>query len=395
MPRRIHVGTYTFPCAGRTQVQVLLATNRFFRKAFSVHTHLAWFRAPKLNIQNFLPTMNGEQAQPQRMRPPYAEYIIEDVCWDIDARVHAVSRKEVKVEILRSLFTEEEKFRKNNSVNIEISAPSCLVNLASTWRPALCSWAYSVVDHFGLDREIVSASMDLFDLVVSSPRSSRISKKEYVLFAVSSLYLAAKSRTSSNPGAVSFEREQLAELCQGAKFQAEDLLEAESFISTCLNDASMPPTSGTFVSALMHLCPGWTCDRSQDLEDDRKVLRVVHDVAKHLVEMSVFEENLSLMYKSSVVAYSAIICAMEALQGLLDLPNYARVRFLNNVAEASGLLPNGTEVTHVVQAVKHACPAMFDGDHELISEFLHDSSLQDIDHTVSSGRSSPIGVLDR
>jgi len=332
--------------------------------------------------------------QGQGMRPPYAKYIIEDVCWAIDEKVLALSRKEAKVEHLQGLLTQEEKFRDRVSVNNANSSASCQVQLPPTWRSALCTWAYSVVDHFGLDREIVSASMDLLDLVASSPRPSSTSRKDYVLFAVSSLYLAAKSRTSSNPRTFFLEREQLAELCQGAKFQAEDLLEAEGFISTCLNGASMPPTSRAFVSALVHLCPGWKHDQSQDLEDDEKVLRVVHDVARHLAEISVFEANLSLMHKPSVVAYASIICAMEALQGLLDLPNYARVRFLSNIAEASGLLPSSTEVMHVIQSLKDACPAMFDDQHELISEFLRVASLQD-DHTTSSGRSSPIGVLDR
>jgi hypothetical protein len=147
-----------------------------------------------------------------------------------------------------------------------------------------------------------------------------------------------------------------------------------------------------FVTALIRLCPGWKSEQSQELQEDRKVLHGVYDVARHLVEFSVFEPGLSLMYKPSVVAYSSILCAMEALQSHLDLPHYARVRYLNSVAEVCGLLPSCTEVLRLTLTIKEACPMLFNGD-EFIFEFL-DFDVPDSDIATQSGRSSPAGVLD-
>jgi len=330
--------------------------------------------------------------QEQRLLP--SKYILEDVCWAIDKTVLALSRKEAKVENLQGLLKEEEEFYASIRP-IDVTAVQHEVNVPSSWRKELCNWAYGVVDHFGLDREVVSNAMNFLDLVATSPTASSISKKDYVLLAVASLYLAAKECASRKPGSFSLGKDRLAFLCQGAKFQVEDIEKAEACILSNLNGASSPPSSLVFVGTLLHLCPGWKRDRSQGLfKQDTMVLRTVGDVARHLVEVGVFEANWSLVYTPSLVAYAACLCAMEALQGYLPLPYYARVRYLNNVAEASGLLPSNTRVLQAVQILKDACPKMFQGD-ELITQFIENSTSQDISSAgLASGRSSPVAVLD-
>lgn len=326
----------------------------------------------------------------QGRRVVSSQYIVEQVNWDKEDMVRSLSRKEEKVEYLQGLLKKEEQFYEAVSTKDFAKAQ---VDFPPSWRSELCNWAYSVVDHFGLDRQVVSCAMNYLDLVTASPSASTISKNDYVLLAVSSLHLAAKEYASDTPGSFSLGRDRLAELCQGAKFQTQDIENAERFVLAALNGASHQPSSQKFLAALARLCPGW--QRSQDLQQpDHKVLRCVYDVARHLVEVSFFEANLNLEYKPSVVAYAAILCAIEALQPYLPVPHFARVRLLNNVAEAAAnLLPARTEVLQVVQTLKDACPKMFEGD-ELITQFLDQIMVEEVPPT-SSGRSSPVGVLDR
>ena len=316
-----------------------------------------------------------------------SKYILEEVSWAVDDTVIELTDKDEKAKILKALLDTEEKWRgtiSGNTVGYRADAPA-------SWRNALCTWAYAVVDHFGLEREIVSSATDILDFVISSEEgASHTSKKDYAASLVASLYLTASDHPSNIPRIVALERRKLVDLCQGAKFQSADVEQAEHFIQTTLDGAAIPPTRLAFVTAFMSFCPRWKTDRSQELYEDSRVLHAVDDIARHLVEMSVFEPGLTLTYKPSVVAYSSILCAMDALQSHLDLPHYARVRYLNNVAEVSGLLPNSEAVLGLKDTLRDACPTLFNGD-EFIFEFLN---FDVPDSETRSGRSSPAGVLD-
>ena len=335
--------------------------------------------------------MSSDQSQSQRIP---CRYIIEDVCWAVDDTVLELSRKDELAEVLKRLLNQEETFRGIIAVVYEPAAAASRIHAPPSWRSALCTWAYSVVDQVGLDREVVTIAMDLFDLVVSSQRGTmHPSKKDHTSFALASLYIAVKIFASRNPRHVALELSQLMDAGRGEKIQAEDLEYAESLILLTLNGAAVSPTRLAFVAAMIHLCPGWKTDQSQEFLDGPRVLRGIYRVARHVVEISAFEAKLGVLYKPSMIAYSAILCAMEALQSHLDFPYYARVRYLINIAEVSGLMPNCADVLRVKMMLKDACPMLGNGD-ELILEFL-DIDVPDSDITPQSGRSSPAGVADR
>ena len=71
------------------------------------------------------------------------------------------------------------------------------------WRRRLCEWMYDVVDHFGFDREAVSVAFDFLDRSVSMTHlpdpSLTLTKREYQLSAVTSLYLALKVHGEMDP----------------------------------------------------------------------------------------------------------------------------------------------------------------------------------------------------
>lgn len=329
--------------------------------------------------------------QEQRcMRPP--QHILEEVSWAVDDKVRSVSRKQVKVKDLQDLLQQEEKFYE--TIAFSSKSMDCTTKdqngVPASWRSELCHWGFGVVDHFGLDREVVSTAMNYLDFVKAS--STFISKKDYVLLAVASMYLAAKEFRSRNPESFSLSAERLAELCQGARFKVEDIEKSEHFVLSSLNGASNQPSTMMFLTALVRLCPGWESDRSQDVEDDNKVLRAIYNVARHLVEVAAFRPNLHLIHNPSVVAYAAILCAIEALQAYVPLLYCARVQFLNNVAEAANLFPSSVAVLQVIQILKDTCPKMFE-DGELITQVLEEMLAEEFPPT-SSGRSSPVAVTD-
>lgn len=219
------------------------------------------------------------------------------------------------------------------------------------WRRKICQWAFKVVDHFRLDREVVSCALNIFDRYLAAkpvsasfgdscpcPSCQRsIDSRCFQLTAMTSLYLAMKVHSDNSDESISpYRRLRLTsfvELSRG-QFCAEDITAMESKILTELKWKVHPPTPMTAVSYLLRLMPPhnylpFASRKSYDL-----VLHVLHELARYLTELSVCLGSVCTTNSASEVAYAAILVSMDLLTHSA-LPYDVRDTFKDTVVTSS------------------------------------------------------------
>lgn len=316
-----------------------------------------------------------------------------------DATMLRVKGKEDAIEFLQILVSQELNIYRPSEdylSHLQLTSSNESDHVSEIWRRKLCEWCFEVVDHFGFDREVVSVALNYLDRAVtnhSRQSVNGISKRDFQLFAVTSLYMAIKVHGETE--ALEGPRQKLrldafVQLSRG--FFSSEVIEAkEREILASLNWHVNPPTTLKFIATYLRLCPRW-----QPLNRRvcfANVLGGVFDVARYLTELAVCVSHFSFDYKASVVGYAAVLCAIEALQTTMPLPYAVRVVFLNNVAEATSLVPGDVAVRSACMKLKELCPNMFDGE-DVPTEFLVDRGYGYAGHgeEVDGGKSSPVSV---
>jgi hypothetical protein len=268
------------------------------------------------------------------------------------------------------------------------------------WRRKLCEWCYEVVDHFGFDREVVSIALNYLDRVVALKTESSadgMSKREFQLIAVTSLYIAIKlhGETDSLDGPRRKLRiDAFVELSRGF-FQVEVIEAMERNIIESLDWRLNPPTSLRFIANLLRLLPVWSIN--ENCTPHAAVVGSIYDVARYLAELSVCVSDFSFDFNTSTIAYASILCTLEALQETLPLPYDIRVKFLNDIAEVTGLFPESKEVRQVRDMIKELCPSLFrcnDIPRAFLDRVSSVSSLPNEDFHHGDGKASPVCVAD-
>jgi hypothetical protein len=113
---------------------------------------------------------------------------------------------------------------------------------SNNWRNTIARWSFRVIDHVGLDREIISSGMSLLDrflATATAANSDKISAVYHQLVAMTCLYVAMKLHSDNARYGSSRRRRNmisLAEYCalsQG-RFSPKDLIDMESTILVAL-----------------------------------------------------------------------------------------------------------------------------------------------------------------
>ncbi len=228
------------------------------------------------------------------------------------------------------------------------------------WRRKICQWAFKVVDHFRLDREVVACALNIFDRYLTvkpmtysfgdscpCPSCQRsIDSRCFQLTAMTSLYLAMKVYSDNGDEASSpYRRLRLTsfvELSRG-QFCAEDITAMESVILKDLKWKVHPPTPMTAVSYLIRLMPPHICVPSESRKSYDLVLHVLHELARYLTELSVCLGSICSIHSASQVAYAAILVSMDLLTHSA-LPYDVRDAF-NDAVLATSSSSGGTILT--------------------------------------------------
>ena len=313
------------------------------------------------------------------------------------------------VSLLTATSSSYHHMSQGSSINTAAAPVVYSDRVNEAWRRKLCEWCFEVVDHFGMEREVVSVAMNYLDRMVAKSMQARaessndddddgerhLAKRQFQLVAVSSLYIAVKLHGESEE--LDIDRRSLnvdvfVELSRGF-FQSEAIEAMERNILFSLDWHLNPPTPLKFISSLMRLIPNWSSTGSSGDEEEpcqpfKAVYKAVFDIAMYLAELSVCVSTFTFHSKNSVVAYASILCAMEALQDTLPLPYDARVRFVNRTAEATGMLPESEKVRCVRNLLCELCPAIQEPD---VASLIMMGE-EDIEDDDDSGKSSPICV---
>jgi hypothetical protein len=319
---------------------------------------------------------------------------------DPETRLQSVLEMEDTVEHLKILLRQEELVYRPCKDYLSplraVADPSDAVS--EGWRRKLCEWCYEVVDHFCFDREAVSIALNFLDRSVAErSESAPITRREFQLLAVTSLYMALKihGQTENSEGPRRKLRiDAFVDLSRGV-FQVDVIEAMERTILDSLSFRVNPPTCVRFVASYLSLFPKWTDVAYENPHSN--VIGGIYDVARYLSELSVCVSSFAFTCNSSVIAYASILCAFEALQTSMPPPYQSRVIFQNNMVEATGLLPNDSDVLRVRAMLKDLAPNMFEGD-DLPAEFLFDrqesSSSLDQELQRDNGKASPVCVVD-
>ncbi|GAX24366.1 cyclin D3, plant [Fistulifera solaris] len=270
------------------------------------------------------------------------------------------------------------------------------------WRRKLCEWSYEVVDHFGFDREAVSIALNYLDRYVATKVQDSnhvIGQKDFQLLAVTCLYMALKIHGETedpNGQRRKLRIDAFVELSRGF-FRVEIIEEMERDIFTTLDWRVNPPTCLRFVSSILHLCPKWTIGGISIAHSN--FIGSIFDVSRYLTELSVCVASFSCTFKTSVIAYASVLCAIEALESTRPLPYAVRVAFQNNVADATGLTPICPDILHAKAMVKELCPDMFNkldafDDMPEVPHEIPDFESPSESAQQNGGKTSPICVMD-
>jgi hypothetical protein len=232
------------------------------------------------------------------------------------------------------------------------------------WRRKICQWSFKVIDHFKIDREVVSCAMNIFDRYLASgtksfnmdvcpcPECQRtVDSRTFQLTAMTSLYLAMKISDSGDDHSSTSRKVRLSsfvELSRG-QFCADDLTQMERLVLEELQWKVYPPTPMSAVSYLLRLMPSYltlpyTCRKSYDL-----VMHVLHELARYLTELSVCIGSVCIEHTPSQVAYASILLSMELLT-LAALPMHVRDDF-NEAVVSTSAFSGGTILTPHDEAI--------------------------------------------
>jgi hypothetical protein len=226
------------------------------------------------------------------------------------------------------------------------------------WRRKICQWSFKVIDHFRLDREVVSCAMNIFDRYLARmPKSfdmetcdcpacqRSVDSRTFQLTAMTSLYLAMKLNSDNGDNESSCRKLRLisfVELSRG-QFCADDICEMETTILKELRWQVHPTTPMTCVSYLLRLMPPatsipWPARKSYDL-----VLHVLHELARYLTELSVCLGSTCSAHTPSQIAYASIMVSMDLLT-YPALPLQVR-RYFNEAVVSLSSRSGGTILT--------------------------------------------------
>eukprot|EP00934_Nitzschia_sp_Nitz4_P008617 Nitzschia sp. Nitz4//scaffold48_size128905//46289//47414//NITZ4_003593-RA/size128905-augustus-gene-0.21-mRNA-1//-1//CDS//3329552961//8607//frame0 len=172
------------------------------------------------------------------------------------------------------------------------------------WREKLCAWAYKVVDHFEIRREVVAVTMNYFDRYFHASGTLHHDQDDYSVTLMSCFVLALKLyefRHIHTPESSS-TLETIATMSRGICC-VQQLEKKEMQVLSKLKWRVHPPTPQLFLHTFLPL---------EQIQVQHCHLIQLSDLAHYLIEMSVLDFSFC-SYTSSEIALAAIFCAMQSL----------------------------------------------------------------------------------
>ena len=212
------------------------------------------------------------------------------------------------------------------------------------WRRKICEWSYRVVDHFRIEREVVSISMNLFDRFLSLKNKDNVFCKcpscqravdshTFQLAAMTSLYVAIKVHAEScihDSTRKKLKLSSMVDLSRG-QFSREDICAMELSMLSSLSWKVNPITPSNLVSYLLRLMPPQSDIPLVCRSNYHLAQHVLNELARYLSELSVCLPNINSSFFPSEIAFASIMVSIELL-GFNALPESARRDFCSAVS---------------------------------------------------------------
>jgi len=186
----------------------------------------------------------------------------------------------------------------NQQSQLEKQRPTPLVS--DTWRSKVCQWAFNVVDHFALSREVVTVSMGMFDRYIAT-RGIACTGNMVLLTSLTTLHLAIKLHETKR-----IKSSVLANLSRG-QFDTSHIDEMEMDILATLKWKLHPPTPLAFIFEFLNFLP-------EDVTPAER--KEVYELSKYLSELAVCESSF-VDRQSSVIALAAVQNVIQSMKFVL------------------------------------------------------------------------------
>ena len=186
------------------------------------------------------------------------------------------------------------------------------------WRQQMFDWSCMVIDSFGMDREIVAICFDILDRYVakesSNPNAQEITRDDFQLFSMTSLYLAVKV-LEPYPRKIGLDA--LVDMSRGF-YTEEDIAVTEREILMTLQWHISPPTALAYSRMLWDLFPA-------QISSSTKL------TCSTLTEIAV-ADSFFLPHRKSLIGLASVLISAR----LHGLPDAAMREFL---AQIEDLIP--------------------------------------------------------
>lgn len=192
------------------------------------------------------------------------------------------------------------------------------IPLSDSWRSKVTQWAFNVVDHFGLSREVVAVSMGIFDRYLAT-RGNSCSGNMVLLTSLTTLHLAIKLHETKR-----IKSSVLANLSRG-QFETAHIEEMELKVLSALSWKLYSPTPLAFLSEFLHFLPAGVTSLER---------KEVYELSKYMAELAVCESSF-VERQNSVIALAAIRNVMESMT-FASLSNDGKEDFLYALSEVMG-----------------------------------------------------------
>jgi hypothetical protein len=234
------------------------------------------------------------------------------------------------------------------------------------WRLKIAEWSYEVVDFFSFDREVVAIALNYIDRFMvcdnKSKTSKPVGKREYQLLTLTSLYLAIKLHGDPSDAVSAGKRLSLrvfVDLSQN-RFTGADIEQMELNILESLRWRVHPPMSITFVKCFLQFLPGWHT-RDGLPHSCQRMKCAIYERARYLTEISVCTSEFCFRFKPSLIAYAAILAAMDILERDPSLSNafppyQVLVDFFHDVFKETSLAPSMHDIGQARSMLIEMCP---------------------------------------
>jgi hypothetical protein len=210
----------------------------------------------------------------------------------------------------------------------------------------MCEWAFKIADHHGFDREVVSFAVNYLDRVSSiATTKGSLTTKFYREIAAISLYLAIKLHGEvEDTMADSPQKLEVEYFSSMVGLPVQDIESMEWGILSTLEWHVNPPSMLCFIQTLLRFLPdSWGSEPT-----DNTIAGHIYETARFLTELSLMHPSFCFHFKSSEIAYAAILCALDTLWNKIPFPYEARLAFQDNVAAATGMTPKTKRIREVI-----------------------------------------------